>query len=137
MRCSYIHQISYQEVESSSCNVATKPRDIRECGYGRCDAAVHWRVGAWSQCSTSCGPGQSFRHVQCTDRVSQTARPDAVCSQVPSFRPDRMRSCEIKPCVPSSCYNVKLQLNRHDDGDYFIQIKNKITKVSFILISTK
>nr|CAB3264647.1 papilin-like [Phallusia mammillata] len=48
-----------------------------------------WEVGNWSECSTSCGPGQMTREVTC--EPVQSCRSGSM--------PDRVMTCDLGPCT--------------------------------------
>ncbi|XP_016053234.1 PREDICTED: A disintegrin and metalloproteinase with thrombospondin motifs 7, partial [Miniopterus natalensis] len=50
-----------------------------------------WEVGNWSECSTSCGLGASWRSVRCSSGQ------EADC--VPEGRPQPARRCHLRPCA--------------------------------------
>ncbi|KAG7278031.1 hypothetical protein CRUP_010965 [Coryphaenoides rupestris] len=49
---------------SGQCDRALKPVDIRPCGDAPCPM---WQMGPWSACSRTCGQGERWRSVFCTD----------------------------------------------------------------------
>ncbi|XP_073474360.1 A disintegrin and metalloproteinase with thrombospondin motifs 7 [Aquarana catesbeiana] len=51
----------------------------------------HWRVGNWTECSTSCGLGAMWRTVACTAEGNNTC--DA------SAKPAPARRCYLRPCA--------------------------------------
>ena len=81
------------------------------------------------QCSASCGLGRSIRRVVCSDRVTQLPQDDDVCQAIPSFRPDRIRTCREAPCVPQTCLQLKIQQHVVIDGEYFLKVGEKMAKV--------
>ncbi|XP_040596252.1 A disintegrin and metalloproteinase with thrombospondin motifs 7 isoform X2 [Mesocricetus auratus] len=50
-----------------------------------------WQVGNWSQCSTTCGLGATWRLVRCSSGR------DEDCT--PSSRPQPARHCHLRPCA--------------------------------------
>ncbi|XP_021236383.1 A disintegrin and metalloproteinase with thrombospondin motifs 12 isoform X2 [Numida meleagris] len=52
---------------------------------------AYWIVGNWSECSTTCGMGAYWRHVECSSKnVSH-------CQHIK--KPDHARKCYLRPCA--------------------------------------
>ncbi|XP_065596196.1 A disintegrin and metalloproteinase with thrombospondin motifs 12 [Cyrtonyx montezumae] len=52
---------------------------------------AYWIVGNWSECSTTCGMGAFWRHVECSSKnVSHCQR---------TKKPDHARKCYLRPCA--------------------------------------
>uniref|UniRef100_A0AAY5EK41 ADAM metallopeptidase with thrombospondin type 1 motif, 14 n=1 Tax=Electrophorus electricus TaxID=8005 RepID=A0AAY5EK41_ELEEL len=77
-----------------------KPETRRVCGVPPCPA--HWRTGAWTQCSVSCGKGIQQRQVVCRTTDSNTSRCEG-------DKPENVSICTLSPC-PGSCLFVALSL---------------------------
>ncbi|NXH68555.1 ATS12 metalloproteinase, partial [Hydrobates tethys] len=54
-------------------------------------ADAYWIVGNWSECSTTCGMGAFWRHVECSSRNTSH------CQHVK--KPDPARKCYLRPCA--------------------------------------
>ncbi|XP_009873309.1 PREDICTED: A disintegrin and metalloproteinase with thrombospondin motifs 12-like [Apaloderma vittatum] len=52
---------------------------------------VHWIVGNWSECSTTCGMGSFWRHVECSSRNTSH------CQHMK--KPESARKCYLRPCA--------------------------------------
>uniref|UniRef100_H3AVP0 Peptidase M12B domain-containing protein n=1 Tax=Latimeria chalumnae TaxID=7897 RepID=H3AVP0_LATCH len=52
---------------------------------------VYWIVGNWSECSTTCGHGAIWRHVECNTKT------ETDCQTLK--KPDPARRCYLRPCV--------------------------------------
>ncbi|XP_009983953.1 PREDICTED: A disintegrin and metalloproteinase with thrombospondin motifs 12-like, partial [Tauraco erythrolophus] len=52
---------------------------------------AYWIVGNWSECSTTCGMGTFWRHVECSS--GNTSR----CQHMK--KPDPARKCYVRPCA--------------------------------------
>ncbi|KAM8814401.1 A disintegrin and metalloproteinase with thrombospondin motifs 12 [Rhynchonycteris naso] len=52
---------------------------------------AYWVVGNWSECSTTCGLGAYWRHVECSTQVDS----DCTATQ----RPDPAKRCHLRPCA--------------------------------------
>ncbi|KFQ51604.1 A disintegrin and metalloproteinase with thrombospondin motifs 12, partial [Nestor notabilis] len=52
---------------------------------------AYWIVGNWSECSTSCGMGAFWRHVECSSRNTSH------CQHIK--KPDPARKCYLRPCA--------------------------------------
>lgn len=50
-----------------------------------------WEVGDWSQCSTTCGLGASWRVVRCSSGREEDCAPEG--------RPQPARRCHLRPCA--------------------------------------
>lgn len=50
-----------------------------------------WEVGDWSQCSTTCGLGASWRLVRCSSGREEDCAPEG--------RPQPARRCHLRPCA--------------------------------------
>ncbi|XP_021494389.1 A disintegrin and metalloproteinase with thrombospondin motifs 7 [Meriones unguiculatus] len=50
-----------------------------------------WQVGNWSQCSTTCGLGATWRLVRCSTGNDEDC--------IPSSRPQPARHCHLRPCA--------------------------------------
>ncbi|XP_078494159.1 A disintegrin and metalloproteinase with thrombospondin motifs 9 isoform X2 [Ciona intestinalis] len=129
VKCSYVDPMTYKEKTVTSCRLTTRPYAVRDCDRGRCDSEVYWRVGSWSECSRSCGEGRSMRRVVCTDRATQSSLDDAVCEAVPSFRPDRTRICQLRPCIPTTCRELQSHRDIRRDGEYYLEIGGVMARI--------
>ncbi|KAM3939316.1 A disintegrin and metalloproteinase with thrombospondin motifs 12 [Leptodactylus fuscus] len=52
---------------------------------------VHWIVGDWSECSTTCGVGAFWRNVECSSGDEDD------CGHIK--KPDPARRCHLRPCA--------------------------------------
>lgn len=52
---------------------------------------AYWVVGNWSECSTTCGLGAYWRHVECSTHL------DSDCAAIQ--RPDPAKRCHLRPCA--------------------------------------
>ncbi|XP_037655171.1 A disintegrin and metalloproteinase with thrombospondin motifs 12 [Choloepus didactylus] len=52
---------------------------------------AYWIVGNWSECSTTCGLGAYWRHVECSTHT------DSDCAAIQ--RPDPAKRCHLRPCA--------------------------------------
>ncbi|XP_054034735.1 A disintegrin and metalloproteinase with thrombospondin motifs 12 [Dryobates pubescens] len=52
---------------------------------------AYWIVGNWSECSTTCGMGSFWRHVECSSRNTSH------CQH--TKKPDSVRKCYLRPCA--------------------------------------
>ncbi|KAL4227287.1 A disintegrin and metalloproteinase with thrombospondin motifs 20 [Mactra antiquata] len=85
-----ISAIDSQELEEMHCG-NTKPAGRKLC-YA--DSCYSWFMGDWSECSVTCGRGQSNRVVECRDRSNTTVN-DSLCGfPQPGNK---------KECVQSTC----------------------------------
>ncbi|XP_068958063.1 A disintegrin and metalloproteinase with thrombospondin motifs 12-like [Petaurus breviceps papuanus] len=54
-------------------------------------STAYWIVGNWSECSTTCGLGALWRHVECSTQI------DSDCESIQ--RPDPAKRCHLRPCA--------------------------------------
>ncbi|KAM9096306.1 A disintegrin and metalloproteinase with thrombospondin motifs 12 [Sarcophilus harrisii] len=52
---------------------------------------AYWIVGNWSECSTTCGLGALWRHVECSTQI------DSDCESIQ--KPDPAKRCHLRPCA--------------------------------------
>ncbi|XP_066522676.1 A disintegrin and metalloproteinase with thrombospondin motifs 14 isoform X2 [Hoplias malabaricus] len=76
-------------VHSKYCS-GDRPESRRPCETPTCSA--HWRTGAWSQCSVSCGEGIQQRQVVCRGSDSSSA------SQCEGEKPETVSICSLPAC---------------------------------------
>uniref|UniRef100_H2ZL21 Peptidase M12B domain-containing protein n=1 Tax=Ciona savignyi TaxID=51511 RepID=H2ZL21_CIOSA len=129
VKCSFVDPITYKEKSVTSCRLSTRPYAVRDCDRGRCNSQVYWRVGSWSECSRTCGEGRSMRRVVCADRATQSSLADRVCEAIPSFRPDRTRICQLRPCIPTTCRELQSHRDLRRDGEYYLQVGGAMAKI--------
>lgn len=125
------------QTSSDSCNPATKPVDEQTCTMPPCSAVIslgartfsgQWRMGSWTACSTTCGPGIKERYVTCTN-LDGDPTDENTCD--PVLRPPSREVCEVGPCThwetgswqdcSSTCGRgvQHRRVNcRHEDGQY-------------------
>ncbi|XP_070557592.1 A disintegrin and metalloproteinase with thrombospondin motifs 9-like [Ptychodera flava] len=113
--------------EVSGCDSNKHPESSRPCNNGQCESENFWRTGSWSQCSRSCGIGTSQRIVECQGRNGER-RHESECSQ-PAVKPESIRTCDMGPCLPGSCYAVKHMMKQTDDGEYLIVVQGKMLRI--------
>ncbi|XP_030048871.1 A disintegrin and metalloproteinase with thrombospondin motifs 12 [Microcaecilia unicolor] len=53
--------------------------------------SAYWITGNWSECSTTCGLGAVWRHVQCSTTI------ESDCQHIK--KPDPARRCHLRPCA--------------------------------------
>ncbi|XP_036407706.1 ADAMTS-like protein 1 [Megalops cyprinoides] len=87
-------------VPNAECSALRRPASYRNCSTEAC--ALHWRVGPWTQCTSTCGShGFQSRHVSCAhQRSGKTAR-EINCVWRP--RPSSWQRCNILPCARGEC----------------------------------
>ncbi|EEC14443.1 hypothetical protein IscW_ISCW021248 [Ixodes scapularis] len=83
------------EVDDRLCNVDERPDSrVRKCNGNPCPPG--WQMGAWGDCSASCGGGQQVRNVSC---VRPTVPPVPVAEHFcPGQRPATSQSCNLHDC---------------------------------------
>ncbi|XP_077457021.1 A disintegrin and metalloproteinase with thrombospondin motifs 3 [Stigmatopora argus] len=94
VRCvQLLHDVANRSVHSKYCG-ADRPETRRPCNRIACPS--HWRTGAWSECSVTCGEGTERRLVSC--RIGDQCGGD---------RPDNVRVCRQGPCHDEPCHGDK------------------------------
>ena len=64
------HQVTGSRLQQEKCGGAGPAVVRRDCQLGDCPG---WRVGEWSACSSTCGPGLAVREVWCEGREERLA----------------------------------------------------------------
>uniref|UniRef100_A0AAZ3PC58 ADAM metallopeptidase with thrombospondin type 1 motif, 3 n=1 Tax=Oncorhynchus tshawytscha TaxID=74940 RepID=A0AAZ3PC58_ONCTS len=94
VRCvQFLNEGANRSVHSKYCS-GEKPESRRPCNRLPCPA--HWRPGAWSECSVTCGEGVERRLVTCR-----------IGDQCNGERPEAHRSCKPGPCHDEPCNGDK------------------------------
>ncbi|KAL4228064.1 hypothetical protein ACF0H5_013500 [Mactra antiquata] len=91
-------------VTDDNCDPDKKNVQTIVCNRSPCPA--DWETGPWSVCSATCGEGIQTRLVECQTRYSQNLSVPVsadLCSL--SSKPEKSRSCEVKPCADWSTSN--------------------------------
>ncbi|XP_047448506.1 A disintegrin and metalloproteinase with thrombospondin motifs 3 [Mugil cephalus] len=90
VRCvQFLHDGTNRSVHSKYCS-GEKPESRRPCNRIPCPS--HWRTGAWSECSVTCGEGMERRLVTC--RIGDQCSGD---------KPETVRTCRLGPCHDEPC----------------------------------
>lgn len=76
---------------AGDCDSADRPVAQRACG----DPCPKWDIGAWSQCSKSCGRGFKRRPVRCMAEKGLIFPKDHCSGQ---RKPQELDLCNLKPC---------------------------------------
>ncbi|XP_077417122.1 A disintegrin and metalloproteinase with thrombospondin motifs 3 isoform X4 [Vanacampus margaritifer] len=94
VRCvQLLHAAANRSVHSKYCS-ADRPDTRRPCNRVACPS--HWRTGAWSECSATCGEGTERRLVTC--RIGEQCGGD---------KPENVRVCRPGPCHDEPCHGDK------------------------------
>ncbi|XP_077378888.1 A disintegrin and metalloproteinase with thrombospondin motifs 3 [Festucalex cinctus] len=94
VRCvQLLHDAANRSVHSKYCG-AERPDIRRPCNRIACPS--HWRTGAWSECSVTCGEGTERRLVTC--RIGDQCGGD---------KPENVRVCRPGPCHDEPCHGDK------------------------------
>ncbi|XP_061623072.1 A disintegrin and metalloproteinase with thrombospondin motifs 3 isoform X3 [Phyllopteryx taeniolatus] len=94
VRCvQLLHDAANRSVHSKYCT-GDRPETRRPCNRLACPS--HWRTGAWSECSLSCGEGTERRLVTC--RIGDQCGGD---------KPENVRVCRPGPCHDEPCHGDK------------------------------
>ncbi|XP_061134542.1 A disintegrin and metalloproteinase with thrombospondin motifs 3 isoform X2 [Syngnathus typhle] len=94
VRCvQLLHDAANRSVHSKYCS-GDRPDTRRPCNRLACPS--HWRTGAWSECSVTCGEGTERRLVTC--RIGDHCGGD---------KPENVRICRPGPCHDEPCHGDK------------------------------
>jgi hypothetical protein len=58
-------------------------------------SAAIWTASPWSSCSSPCGVGFAYRHIQCRSASNNQLLPNSQCSDV---KPSTTKSCSMPDC---------------------------------------
>ncbi|XP_063163582.1 A disintegrin and metalloproteinase with thrombospondin motifs 14 [Candoia aspera] len=120
-----LHNGTNQTVHSKYC-AGEKPDTRRPCSRIPCPA--QWRMGAWSQCSVSCGEGIQQRQVVCKSNDNSIAQCDGE-------KPEAFQVCKLEAC-PGKTPNVTANANTSNHVTPQVQwvsresVKSPVSKVS-------
>ncbi|XP_026994263.1 A disintegrin and metalloproteinase with thrombospondin motifs 3 isoform X3 [Tachysurus fulvidraco] len=94
VRCiHFLQEGTNRSIHSKYCS-GEKPETRRPCNRVPCPA--HWRIGAWSECSVTCGEGVASRQVKCR-----------IGDQCAGEKPESQRPCRPGPCNDEPCRGDK------------------------------
>ncbi|XP_071481500.1 A disintegrin and metalloproteinase with thrombospondin motifs 9-like [Diadema antillarum] len=113
--------------DPSACRQVSRPPDTRRCNMGPCVGNVHWNTGPWNECSKTCGDGVQGRRVECQARHGKVM-PDRFCGH-PAIKPMSERTCNQRPCPPTSCRDLQVTQDVHEDGDYTMLIQGRLLTI--------
>ncbi|XP_068167251.1 A disintegrin and metalloproteinase with thrombospondin motifs 3 isoform X2 [Antennarius striatus] len=106
VRCvQYLQDGTNRSIHSKYCS-GEKPESRRPCNRVSCPA--HWRIGAWSECSVTCGEGTERRLVTCR-----------IGDQCNGEKPENVRPCRSGPCHGISISDEPC----HGDKSIFCQME--------------
>lgn len=96
-----VQDVDRRPVSKILCDPTTQPKKlVVACNSISCPPS--WRVGNWTQCSTTCGRGIETRSVECVQQYGRTAsqvivHPSYRCNSIP---PVKTRFCGTLDCPP-------------------------------------
>uniref|UniRef100_A0A8D0YCC7 ADAM metallopeptidase with thrombospondin type 1 motif 13 n=1 Tax=Sus scrofa TaxID=9823 RepID=A0A8D0YCC7_PIG len=93
--CVQLDQGRDTEVDGAACAGLVRPQASIPCVVADC--AFRWHVGAWMQCSVSCGDGIQRRHDACLGPQAQVPVPAVFCQHLP--KPVTVQGCWAGPCA--------------------------------------
>lgn len=127
VKCIKLTKEGYIKNETSdSCDPFQKPKSQIKCNYGNCDSNYFWRPSAWSVCTPNCGFGNQRRSVECVDKDGIIQENQNKCLQ--EFIPVSHQIC-FTNCYASTCLQLKNNFGISHDGDYTLNVTNKLVKV--------
>uniref|UniRef100_A0A6Q2YCM6 ADAM metallopeptidase with thrombospondin type 1 motif, 9 n=1 Tax=Esox lucius TaxID=8010 RepID=A0A6Q2YCM6_ESOLU len=89
-------QFAEDRLDDRLCDSGSKPESVQTCQQQDC---ASWQVGAWGQCTTSCGPGYQMRAVKCVVGSYGSVMDDTECNA--ATRPTDTQDCELAQCPVS------------------------------------
>ncbi|KAI4586724.1 hypothetical protein MJG53_004511 [Ovis ammon polii x Ovis aries] len=134
-------------VAEEKCDPSTRPYFQRECWHRDC-IQYHWAAGEWLDCSVSCKKRETYRQVKCMD--AQNIQCSVTCGVgmmerrvecmadnglssdlcLKHLKPDAQKKCYVSDCKTfMSCKEIQVKNNITKDGDYYLNIKGRITKI--------
>ncbi|ELR55619.1 A disintegrin and metalloproteinase with thrombospondin motifs 20 [Bos mutus] len=106
------------------CPVLPSPQ-VYKCNFKTCLDMATWKVGKWSKCSVTCGVGMMERRVEC---MADNGLSSDLCLK--HLKPDAQKKCYVSDCKTfTSCKEIQMKNNITKDGDYYLNIKGRITKI--------
>ncbi|XP_059846301.1 A disintegrin and metalloproteinase with thrombospondin motifs 2-like isoform X1 [Hypanus sabinus] len=101
-----LHDGTNRSVHSKYCN-GDRPETRKPCNRELCPA--QWSIGAWSQCSVTCGNGMQERLAVCRTR-------DNIVAQCEEEKPDTIRICRMPACHKNSSQQTSLTSSKRKSG---------------------
>uniref|UniRef100_A0A3Q3QJF0 ADAMTS-like protein 1 n=1 Tax=Monopterus albus TaxID=43700 RepID=A0A3Q3QJF0_MONAL len=91
----YCQDTNGTKVPYRKCSGLPRPRSLKNCSTEAC--ALYWRVGPWTQCTTTCGRhGFQSRQVTCVHQRTGRATHEHQCRWRP--RPPSWQRCNFLSC---------------------------------------
>ncbi len=119
---------------SNKCNELSKPPSVLVCNYGECSSDAIWKPSKWSKCSTDCGFGYQARNITCVSKRGLTYTNTSKCNI--KLIPMKYQLC-YSNCYAKSCMHLKRLFGFTEDGEYNLNITNKVAKVCFVFFYFK
>ncbi|XP_070560196.1 ADAMTS-like protein 1 [Ptychodera flava] len=87
-------------VDSGNCVASglTQPIQVELCTVPVCPV-YGFEVGAWSECSATCGTSFRARTVECREQTTNTVVDDSFCTERNLLRPSDQEECIVPDCV--------------------------------------
>uniref|UniRef100_A0ACB8EA67 A disintegrin and metalloproteinase with thrombospondin motifs 18 n=1 Tax=Sphaerodactylus townsendi TaxID=933632 RepID=A0ACB8EA67_9SAUR len=97
-------------LSESRCNAETKPETQQMCVLGRCpkNERLQWVISAWSECSSTCGPGIKRREMQCSEKSAGgklITFPQRRCRNLKKPNVELEEACNRGACPLHHVYN--------------------------------
>ncbi|KAM4605879.1 A disintegrin and metalloproteinase with thrombospondin motifs 18 [Discoglossus pictus] len=101
----------YKILAENQCTIQTKPESTQSCFLQRCPKhdKAQWVISAWSECSTTCGPGVKNRELKCGEKENNAkliTLPQRRCRSVQKVDIPLEQPCNNKPCPVHTPYGA-------------------------------
>ncbi|CAH2324449.1 A disintegrin and metallo ase with thrombospondin motifs 18, partial [Pelobates cultripes] len=109
--CKSVSSGKYKVIQENLCPVEGKPEPIQSCILTRCQKSdkLQWVISAWSECSTTCGPGIKKRELKCGEKDNHgklITFPQRRCRSLSKVNIALEQTCNNSPCPVETSHNV-------------------------------
>ncbi|XP_077310834.1 A disintegrin and metalloproteinase with thrombospondin motifs 18 isoform X2 [Lithobates pipiens] len=109
--CRSVNFEKYKILPADLCPASSKPESTESCMLARCQKndKLQWVISAWTECSTTCGPGVRKRELKCGEKDIHgkiVTVPQRRCRSVRKVTVPLEQPCNNKPCPVQTPYTV-------------------------------